>query len=579
MGECSGLVQKLTKQVLETIQKENIVQTAQAFSKWKRASASKDAEAAAAYLISKLKEYGIPNKRLEFTGYMSSAVSAKLKMLSPEIREFEVVPCGFTRNVEDIQGELCYDYMGESKTHTPEQNVRRFAEFKDKIVLTKEYCSDIAYEAAAAGALGIIGMYNSPEEVPHYFGASNHNGTPTPDNRHLIPTLPCIDCTKSAGDYMIDQMKKGPVRVSISAQAETGVKRASIPVAFIQGAEDNFVLMDGHYDSHCEGMTDNGAGDAIILELARALHQDRSMLKRSILVCWWAGHEFGQYAGSTWFSDTYYEKLRDHCVAHINIDVAGSRGAERIRARTTQMEGKGFTAERIETYTGYAAEPYIPLPHLGEQSFLGREVPITIMLKYEAAPEMQKIWPVGGGYWWHSREDGLDKVDFDHAMRDAKINAEMICEIANSDRIPVDMSAYLAETRRFLTEIERELHPDFDLAPVYPHLRALDEKIAALEAAMEGRTDTDAIIQKTAGALIQMEYTYTSPYEYDKLAVPANFQKLRAAMGVTPDNADETTYLFLKTDFLRSRNRLIGEMDRLCSVIELQLLQWKYKKE
>ena len=92
MGECSGLVQKLTKQVLETIQKENIVQTAQAFSKWKRASASKDAEAAAAYLISKLKEYGIPNKRLEFTGYMSSAVSAKLKMLSPEIREFEVVP-------------------------------------------------------------------------------------------------------------------------------------------------------------------------------------------------------------------------------------------------------------------------------------------------------------------------------------------------------------------------------------------------------------------------------------------------------------------------------------------------------
>ena len=68
-------------------------------------------------------------------------------------------------------------------------------------------------------------------------------------------------------------------------------------------------------------------------------------------------------------------------------------------------------------------------------------------------------------------------------------------------------------------------------------------------------------------------------YEYDKLAVPANFQKLRAAMGVTPDNADEAAYLFIKTDFLRNRNRLIGEMDRLCDVIELQLLQWKYDKE
>ena len=100
----------------------------------------------------------------------------------------------------------------------------------------------------------------------------------------------------------------------------------------------------------------------------------------------------------------------------------------------------------------------------------------------------------------------------------------------------------------------------------------------------EGQMLDDMDLEKERGITIkshaiQMEYTYTSPYEYDKLAVPANFQKLRAAMGVTPDNADETTYLFLKTDFLRSRNRLIGEMDRLCSVIELHLLQWKYKKE
>ena len=107
----------------------------------------------------------------------------------------------------------------------------------------------------------------------------------------------------------------------------------------------------------------------------------------------------------------------------------------------------------------------------------------------------------------------------------------------------------------------------------------MTDKVDTLCKTMEGRTDTDTIIQKIAGTLIQMEYTYSSPYEYDKLAVPANFQKLRAAMGVTPDNADEAAYLFIKTDFLRNRNRLIGEMDRLCDVIELQLLQWKYDKE
>lgn len=579
MRDPKSIISTLTEAVMSEIRQENIEETTIAFSHWKRASASPDAEAAADYLLEKLEEYGIPHQRLLFSGYMSSAVSASLEILGENSRSFDVVPCGFTKNTEDLVGELYYDSLSEKTNLTNIQKEERFEAFKGKIILTREYCSDIAYEAAAAGALGIIGMYNSPEEVPHYFGASNHNGAPTPDNRHLLPTLPCIDCTKSAGEYLIAQMRKGPVRVRMSALADTGVKLASIPVAFIQGSEENFVMMDGHYDSHCEGMTDNGAGDAIILELARCLHKNRHLLKRSILVCWWAGHEFGQYAGSTWFSDTYFEKLRDRCVAHINIDVAGSRGAERIRARTTQMEGRNFTAERIQRFTGFEAQPYIQLPHLGEQSFLGREVPITIMLKYEAAPEKQKVWPVGGGYWWHSREDTLDKVDYANAMRDAKINAEMICEIANSRHLPVDMPAFLAEMRKLLLEIASALNQDFELAPVFSHLERLEKKVLELCDAMKGQQETDTIVQKTAGALIQMVYTYTSPYEYDKLAVPANFQKFRAAMNVTRENTDAATYLFLQTDFLRQRNRLVGEMDRLYDVIELQLMRWKYEEE
>ena len=579
MRDPKSIISALTEAVISEIRQENIEETTIAFSHWKRASASPDAEAAADYLLEKLEEYGIPHQRLLFSGYMSSAVSASLEILGENSRSFDVVPCGFTKNTEDLVGELYYDSLSEKNNLTNIEKEERFEAFKGKIILTREYCSDIAYEAAAAGALGIIGMYNSPEEVPHYFGASNHNGTPTPDNRHLLPTLPCIDCTKSAGEYLIAQMRKGPVRVRMSALADTGVKLASIPVAFIQGSEENFVMMDGHYDSHCEGMTDNGAGDAIILELARCLHKNRHLLKRSILVCWWAGHEFGQYAGSTWFSDTYFEKLRDRCVAHINIDVAGSRGADRIRARTTQMEGRNFTAERIQRFTGFEAQPYIQLPHLGEQSFLGREVPITIMLKYEAAPEKQKVWPVGGGYWWHSREDTLDKVDYANAMRDAKINAEIICEIANSRHLPVDMPAFLAEMRKLLLEIASALNQDFELAPVFSHLERLEKKVLELCDAMKGQQETDTIVQKTAGALIQMVYTYTSPYEYDKLAVPANFQKFRAAMNVTRENTDAATYLFLQTDFLRQRNRLVGEMDRLYDVIELQLMRWKYEEE
>ena len=407
---------ELFEQIALRIAKSNLGETTRRFSTLHRASGTPDAEEAADYLLQKLEEYGIPHRRLRFTGYMSRAVDASLEMLSPQKTEFDVVPCGFTKNVTNLEGEVFYDALCEKERLTYQEQAERFRGAAGKFVLTKIYCSDVVLEAAAAGAIGVIGMYNGPGESPHYFGASNHNGAPTPENRHLLPQLPCVDCTRAAGETILKAMEQGPVRVRMSARAETGPTEASIPVAFIQGTEENFVLMDGHYDCHCTGMTDNGGGDAILLELTRVFHEMRHLLRRSILVCWWAGHEFGQYAGSTWYSDTYFEQLRDHCVAHINIDIAGCSNAKQIRARTTRMEGQAFTEGLIRKYTGQEPKPYIQLPHLGEQSFLGREVPITIMLKYEAL-QSDTGGNVGGGNWWHSREDTLDKVDLDIAMQ------------------------------------------------------------------------------------------------------------------------------------------------------------------
>lgn len=537
----------LTDRILAGITVENIKETAFFFSKLKRVTASPDAESASAYICSKLSEYGIPHEQLWYSGYLSSAVSAKLEIIFPEQQEFEVVPCGYTKNVTDLEGELIYDRWGECARLSVNDNAERFRSFAGKVVLTQCFCSDIAREAKEAGALAVISMYPSPEEVPHYFGASNHNGTPTPENAYLLPEIPCIDCTKAAGEKMKALMKSGSVRVRLSAQADTRVKKASIPVAYIPGCEENFVLVDGHYDSHCEGMTDNGAGDCILLELARVFHENRSALKRGLVFCWWSGHEFGQYAGSTWYADTFYEKIRDHCVAQINIDVAGSKNARCIRARTTQMEGEAFTSERIRRYTGLEPAPYIPRPHLGEPNFMGKNVPITIMLKYEASPDKVNIWPVGGGYWWHSREDTLDKVDFANALRDANINAEMICEVANSTQLPVDILSYMGETIRMLQEIQCGLEGEFDLSPVFPHLDILQEKAQQFCRALKGRTNTDREIKKIAGDLVNMNFNYSDPYNYDRLSLPATFPKLRAAMGVTKDNADNKNYLFIQT--------------------------------
>ena len=75
-----------------------------------------------------------------------------------------------------------------------------------------------------------------------------------------------------------------------------------------------------------------------------------------------------------------------------------------------------------------------------------------------------------------------------------------------------------------------------------------------------------------------MNFNYSDPYNYDRLSLPATFPKLRVAMGVTKDNADDKSYLFIYTDFLRQRNRLVDMMDRICDEIDLALLRWNYKQ-
>ena len=130
----------LTDRILAGITVENIKETAFFFSKLKRVTASPDAESASAYICSKLSEYGIPHEQLWYSGYLSSAVSAKLEIIFPEQQEFEVVPCGYTKNVTDLEGELIYDRWGECARLSVNDNAERFRSFAGKVVFTQCFC-------------------------------------------------------------------------------------------------------------------------------------------------------------------------------------------------------------------------------------------------------------------------------------------------------------------------------------------------------------------------------------------------------------------------------------------------------
>ena len=114
--------------------------------------------------------------------------------------------------------------------------------------------------------------------------------------------------------------------IELTCAVNRSVVTSSMPVARISGRSNAFILITGHYDSWYEGITDNAAANAIMLEMARVLSLHQSELDRGVVLGWWSGHSDARYAGSTWFCDNHWQELYENCVAHLNIDIAGCKG-------------------------------------------------------------------------------------------------------------------------------------------------------------------------------------------------------------------------------------------------------------
>lgn len=580
MNQIDNIISKelLAAQVLEAINFNNIFAAVERYNELFRYTGSPDGEAAVDYIMDKMTEYNIPAKRIRYDAYLSLPLSAHVDLVSPGNKRYKVIANVYSGNADGLQGELYYDYMSAQKGLSQKQNVQRFAEFKDKIVITRDAEGDYAKAAYDAGAIGVIHIWPSGEPLHHHGTVGTVWGTPVPSDLHKFPYIPFVEMTKGDGEELLALLEKGKVTVAVTTKMENGIKRTSMPVATIKGAGEKYVLISAHYDSWYEGITDNAVSDAILIELARIFNEKKNELKRSVVIAWWSGHSDGRYAGSTWFCDNNWEELTQNCVAHINIDLAGCKNADQIRARTTLMEGKAFTDNVIKEFTGNEPKPYIPMIRGADQSFWGNRIPISIMLKYEPLPENCDFQCPSGGAWWHTDADTIDKLDVDILKRDARINAKMACLILNAEQLPVDIAGYINEMERFLTEIDSKLNEDFDLTPVFSRIEKLKEAAGKLAEASRTVQDNDDIIKKVAGELTRLTYSYSSPYYQDSAVASQPFQLLCKAAGLTRENSYADYYLFTRNEFVRQRNRLVGQIDRLIDDIDYQMLKWQCGK-
>ncbi len=542
---------------------ERMVQSVKILGQWHRYTGTEDGEACVDYLIGELEKEGIPVKTDCYEALVSLPLEAGLILDTGE--KIRLIGDVYSSNVRDLACSLVYDRWSEKKNISENETMERFASFKDRLVLTHESGGDFAERLYRAGAVGMLHISSSHGGYIHHSNIGAEWGTPCASQLSRIVSIPAAGISYEDGRNLAERLEKEDVKGYLTIRMDSRIRKSRMLYADIPGKSSNFVMLNGHYDSWYEGITDNAASDAILLELARVFWKHKEELDRSIRIAWWSGHSDARYAGSAWYCDHHLKELREKCVANLNLDLAGCKNAEQVRARTTCMEGKAFTDAIIKEYTGMEAKPYIPMIRGADQSFWGAWIPIQIMLKYEPVDEKRVSPCPSGGPWWHTDQDTIDKLDEGILLRDARMNGKMACQIANSKVLPVDITGYVEIMRGHLKKIESGLSDDFDLKGVISMLDELEPWARRLEErlALSGSVQEDRIIKRIAGEMVRLVHTYGSPYGQDRSTPYPPFGILQRAVSMTRENTPGHVYLFTMTEFKRACNRIEGQLEEI----------------
>jgi hypothetical protein len=345
----------------------------------------------------------------------------------------------------------------------------------------------------------------------------------------------------------------------MTVQVDTRWRPLRLVVARIEPRSGSapYVLLGGHIDAWHHGGTDEGASNAAMIELTRAVWAERRGLRRGLVVAFWPGHSNGPYAGSTWFADEFRNELVERAVAYLNVDGIGQIGASQFSvSATAALEALG---RRAVTRTA-GAEPRVFRPgRNSDQAFNGIGMPL---LQFNHTPSAED----GGTWWWHTPEDTLDKIDPEVLKLDAGIYAAALGELLTAPVPPLDAAAEISEIRGLVAAAQAVAGDAFDLAPTLVALDALARDVAELQRRLSrlssGPDAADRTLLGVLRPLYRVLFTASGPFHPDPFVDFERLPGLAAVETLRTSAAGSDAHGFALTHLRRERNRLdaaVGE--------------------
>jgi N-acetylated-alpha-linked acidic dipeptidase len=547
-----------------------------------RDSGTDDEWAAAKYIHDCMTSYGISATIHEFDSLISWPLEGSLAVLDADGNSSEEIAVrtrsfGAQTPEGGVEAELIFVPFAQPEAGAMIFSHRSVAgdysglDVSGKVVVTMDGGPDGIRRAQERGAAGHIHIWPSDEHVIHEMIGTSVWGTPTPDSAKRLPTIPVLGVTNADGERLSELCAAGTVRVRMVSNVDTAWRRLPLVVADITAdASDRFLLVGAHIDSWYEGITDNATGDAALIEMARVLNEQRSELSHGVRFAWWPGHSTGRYSGSTWYVDTRFAELREKCLGYLNIDSPGVRDTEVWDCRYNMGEIEHITSAVVRELSGQ--EPNIRRPlKAGDQSFLGvglSSIGAFRMLPVDH-PDRKAVGGCGGGYWWHSPEDTLDKADANILADDTRIYVTLSARMCMPQIHPYNFVPSANDFIEHLGALQDVAGNSLDLTDVIAEARRYHDVASRLAAATPADPDAyNRAVLKTTRVINPALFTIDGPYEIDpalQLPILPGLAPMRELATLDPESSE---HRFLWTQLIRQRNRIHDALLQAVEILE-----------
>ncbi len=560
--------------IVEAVLREQLMNYTRGIAQWVRLSGTEDERKAFEYVAEQLRQLGVESHLYLGFGYISLPRGAALRVGQTELR---AITHSMAASTPDGGVDLPAIYLGNgAESDLAAQDVRGRAVVIEGLAMPARVLA-----ANHAGAAACI--FVNHDRYVHEMIVSGVWGSPTSEDKHQLPRIPVVSLGKEDGD-ILRALVTGPqpVEVHLEAQVETRWREIPTLTAQVDGVDEpeKFVLFSGHIDSWHYGAMDNGSANATMLEALRVLLPYRNMFRRGLRLAFWSGHSHGRYAGSTWYADNFWEDLHENCVMHINVDSTGGQNAVVLSEAPAMAETQPCASAIIQALTGveFAGTRF---GRAGDQSFQGHGIP-SLFMSLSVQPVSGGDSPAemfsggagrardgGLGWWWHTTEDTVDKIDPDFLVRDTRIYAAIIYRFLSSALLPLNVQASAEDLLHHLRMWQQKAGQRFDLSGVVARAEEvanLAERFQARLAAGAGELPSaalrqlNAIISAVEKPLVRLNYVQADPYAHDPALSQPPVPLLAPLDALLASAPGSDTHYEITTLLVRRRNRILHEL-------------------